>query len=112
MISLTEVKGRISADIMSKKTKNGGAFSLFTIAVPRNESFTDYFTVKCFGETAKTVSESYVKGSDICFSGTLETYVKDGVRQVRLVAESIGVAAPEPEPAAADQPPFKRKEYF
>lgn len=87
MLNKVIIMGRITADIVMKKTSSDKEYTNFSVAVdqpPRNgEKKTDFFRCTAWGGTAAFIGRYFKKGSMILLEGSMhnDDYTdKDGVK--------------------------------
>lgn len=87
MLNKVIIMGRITADIVMKKTNSDKEYTNFSVAVdqpPRNgEKKTDFFRCTAWGSTAAFIGRYFKKGSMILLEGSMhnDDYTdKDGVK--------------------------------
>lgn len=87
MLNKTIIMGRITADIVMKKTSSDKEYTNFSVAVdqpPRNgKKKTDFFRCTAWGGTAGFIGRYFQKGSMILLEGSMhnDDYTdKDGVK--------------------------------
>lgn len=78
-----ELMGRLTKDVEILKSKKGGDYARFTIAVPRknDKEITDFIDVVAFGKVVEVINKYVEKGNRIIVVGQLniDTYTdKDG----------------------------------
>lgn len=87
MLNKVIIMGRITADIVMRKTNSDKEYTNFSVAVdqpPRNgEKKTDFFRCTAWGSTAAFIGRNFKKGSMILLEGSMhnDDYTdKDGVK--------------------------------
>ena len=78
-----ELMGRLTKEVEILKSKKGGDYARFTIAVPRknDKKITDFIDVVAFGKVVEVINKYVEKGNRIIVVGQLniDTYTdKDG----------------------------------
>ena len=72
--------GRLTRDIELNYSKNGKAFTRFSIAINRIGEGTDFINCVAWEKTAETIAEYFKKGQRILVQGSIRTgsYEKNG----------------------------------
>jgi single-strand DNA-binding protein len=112
--------GNLTKDIELQYSKDGKAFSRFSIAV--NDGFganehCSFFDMTAFGKTAETLYEHCKKGDRIGITGRAQqdSWEKDGQKRtaIKFICDRVeflmgrkAEAAAEPEPAATGSDPI------
>ena len=105
MLNKTIVMGRLTADVVLRRTQSGTAVASFTLAVDRDfkgqngERETDFINVVAWKGTAEFVSNYFQKGSLMVVSGRLQTRnfeTQNGERRTatEIIAENVSFFAP------------------
>ena len=69
--------GRLTKEVETRQTQNGGAVASFSIAVNRryakdSEIKADFFNITAFGKTAEFCSKYFKKGKQVLISGRIQ----------------------------------------
>ena len=110
-----ELMGRLTKEVEILKSKKGGDYAKFTIAVPRknDKEITDFIDVVAFGKVVEVINKYVEKGNRIIVVGQLniDTYKdKDGnTKKAVVVLEDfyfVDFKAKEKKEETTDELPY------
>lgn len=103
MLNQFVVVGRMASDPEIKETENGMKVCYITLGVPRNfknnegECDTDYIDIVLWNNLAENTTQYVKKGDLVGIKGRVQSYDKDDVRHLEIVAEKVTFLATKKE---------------